>query len=289
MKNQTIYHKELRLRWYRLVEAEKQPVKEVCRLYGLPRKTYYKWHKIDHGLARIDYHNREAQRSTKLTSEIRLFIEKTKKKTNYGPLKMKLAVKREFNLDVSTTIIYRYYKRKYLIRRPQKKLSWYQPMKEKLIISKLGEGVQMDVKYVYENGRRQYQFSVFDPYTELYHFTVFDTRESKNAIIAFQNAEQYFGFKILSIQTDNGSEFRGDFHIWLTKIWIPHYFIPKHSPYWNAQVERVHKTIDDEYYLNPYRVWKTPTEWLAYYNEERIHLTLNGLTPREKVAQCVTP
>jgi len=112
-----------------------------------------------------------------------------------------------------------------------------------------GQGVQMDVKYV---------------------------------------AEKYFDFKIMSIQTDNGGEFRGDFHNWLNKQNIPHYFIPKKSPYWNAQVERVHKTIDDEYYQNPIRIWKTPYEWLEYYNFERIHLTLNGLTPQEKYLQSVT-
>ena len=143
-------------------------------------------------------------------------------------------------------------------------------------------------KYVYEEGMRKYQFSVFDPYTKKYHFTIFGTRESKNAIYAFRLAQKYFGFKILSIQTDNGSEFRGCFHDWLTEINIPHYFIPKKSPYWNANVERVHRTIDDEYYHNPFRTWRTVYEWLHYYNFERIHLSLGGLTPQEKVLQSVT-
>jgi transposase InsO family protein len=53
-------------------------------------------------------------------------------------------------------------------------------------------------------------------------------------------------------------------------------------------VERIHKTIDNEYYQNPDRVWKTLTDWLRYYNEERIHMTLGGITPREKTLQCVT-
>jgi hypothetical protein len=216
-------------------------------------------------------------------------MEVTKRQTNYGPAKMRLAIHRRFGLVVSTTIIYRYYRRKKLIRRPQKKLPWYDPMKEKLLITKRGEGVQMDVKYVYEGGKRKYQFSVFDPFTELLHFTVFSTRESKNVVIALRAAQMYFGFTILSVQTDNGSEFRGDFHQWLTARNIPHYFIPKKSPWWNAQVERVHKTIDDEYYQNPDRPWKTAIAWLQYYNEERLHLTLDGLTPREKSLQSVTP
>ncbi len=101
-------------------------------------------------------------------------------------------------------------------------------------------------------------------------------------------AEKYFGFKISSVQTDNGSEFRGVFHYWLEKKNTPHYFIPKGSPYWNGKVERVHRTIDEEYYHNPYRIWKTPYEWLYYYNFERIHLSLNGLTPQEKHLENTT-
>lgn len=282
------YEREQRFRWYLQVDKYHKPVKETCRIFGISRKTYYKWRTRDYGKRGNIYAPAKNQPNLKLTYEVRLFIEKEKLKTNYGPLKMKLWVKRKLGLDLSTTIIYRYYRKKKLIRKPQKKLPWYEPMKSHLIVKNKGEGVQLDVKYVYEEGLRKYQFSVLDPFTEKHHFTVCLTKESKNAIIAFKRAERYFGFKILSVQTDNGSEFRGCFHDWLTKRNIPHYFIPKKSPYWNAQVERVHKTIDDEYYLNPYRVWKTPYEWLHYYNFERIHLTLNGLTPQEKLLQSVT-
>ena len=112
---------------------------------------------------------------------------------------------------------------------------------------------------------------------------IFETKESKNSIAAFTEAEKYFGFSIVSVQTDNGSEARGEFHTWLTGKQILHYFIPKKSPWWNCNVERVHKTIDDEYYHNPFRIWTTPDQWLEYYNTERIHLSLGDLTPREKL------
>lgn len=112
---------------------------------------------------------------------------------------------------------------------------------------------------------------------------IFSTKESKNSITAFLRAQKYFGFAICSVQTDNGSEARGIFHTWLTKRNIPHYFIPKKSPWWNAHVERVHRTIDDEYYLNPKRIWVTPYDWLNYYNTERLHMALGDLTPFEKL------
>lgn len=278
------YDRGDRNKWYAQVEIKHKSVKEVCEIFGISRKCYYKWRLIDRSfrLKRVDL-PKQNQPKLKLTKEVKDFIYFVKLKTNYGPEKMKRYVKKKLKVKLSTTIIYRFYVKKKLIRRPQKKQLWYQPMKQKLSINKPGQGVQMDVKYVYERSRRKYKFSVFDPYTKLYFFMIFNTKESKKSIAAFLKAEEYFGFRIISVQTDNGSEARGEFHQWLTEQDIPHYFIPKKSPWWNANVERVHRTIDDEYYQNPMRVWTSPYQWLEYYNTERIHLSLNDLTPREKL------
>jgi transposase-like protein len=283
------YPREERNKWYAQVEIKHRSVKEVCEIFGISRQCYYEWHRIDRAFRRQYRTDLPAknQPNTKLTGEVQDFIYATKLKTNYGPEKMRREVKKKLKLTVSTTIIYRFYVKKKLIRKPQKKLPWYQPMKQKLTIRGPGEGVQMDVKYVYESGKRRYKFSVFDPFTKLYYFTVCTTKESKNSIAAFLAAQRYFGLTIQSVQTDNGSEARGEFHTWLTRNAIPHYFIPKRSPWWNANVERVHRTIDDEYYYNPLRVWQTVYEWLEYYNAERLHLSLGDLTPREKL-QSVT-
>lgn len=194
-------------------------------------------------------------------------------------------VYREKGIKLSSTVIYRFYRKKNLIRKPQKRYPWYSTMKERLIILKPGQGVQLDIKYVYEIGVRQYQFSVFDPYTCKYFLKRFNTKHSVNASQTHKAAEEFFGFKILSAQTDNGSEFRGDYHQWLVIKGIPHYFIPKKSPWWNSQVERTHRTVDEEYYHNPYRVWKSVYEWLHYYNFERIHLSIGNITPQERLEQ----
>lgn len=282
------YDKTQRSQWYLQVGKGHKTVIDVCQMFGISRKTYYKWYDKDHGFGGNNHLVWEEQRATKLTYEVKCFIEETKRKFNYGPRKMVWAVKRKFDIKVSSTIIYRYFRKKHLIRKPQRRLPWYEPLKEHIIVVKPGQAVQMDIKYVYQNARREYQFSVFDPFTEKYHFTILPTKESKNAIVALNNAEKYFGFKIESIQTDNGSEFRGLFHDWLTQNNVPHYFIPKSSPYWNAQVERVHRTVDDEYYHNPLRIWTTVYDWLEFYNFERLHETLNGITPHEKYLQSVT-
>lgn len=282
------YPKELRFQWYKWVNQYHYSVKKTCRLFGIPRKTYYYWRKKDYGLASKQYSSKRSHPHKKLTPGVKAFIENQKLITNYGPLKMSMLVEKELGLYVSPSLIYRFYRKKKLIRKPQKRIPWYQPIKERVKIAKPGEGVQVDVKYVYgKKGIRRYQFSVLDVFTKKYFFAVFNTKESKNAIKTHKRAEKYFGFKINSVQSDNGSEFRGKYHNWLTRKRITHYFIPKSSPNWNPHVERIHKTIDDEFYQNPYRVWKTPYQWLRYYNFERIHLSLDGLTPQEKL-ECVT-
>lgn len=282
------YVRSQRFQWYKLVWQNHRSVSEVCRLFGIARKTYYYWQARDYGLNGNQYRPSQLQPNLKLTYEMRRFIEHHKLTSNYGPLKMKLLIQKELGLNLSTTIIYRYFRKKKLIHCPQRRLPWYQPMTEKILVTQAGQAVQMDVKYVYDQDQRKFQFSVFDPFTKKYYFHAYPKKESSNAIKVFKQAQSYFGFNILSIQSDNGSEFRGEFHRWLTNQQIPHYFIPKKSPWWNANVERVHKTIDDEYYHNPYRLWKTSYKWLHYYNFQRIHLSLNGLTPQEKYLQTVT-
>jgi transposase InsO family protein len=219
-----------------------------------------------------------------------MLIEKEKRLTNYGPLKMKLLLKRRLDLDVSTTIIYRYYIRRKLIRRPQKNLPWYKPLKNPVIPTCPGMVVQVDTKYVWVNNVRKYQRTFVDIYTGFHHAVIVDSLEARATIIAFEEAERVFPFKILGVQNDNGSENRGVFHQYLGERGIAHYFIPKSSPNWDGAVERAHGVIDQEFYLNPERPWKTLAAYLHWYNYERIHLGkyLNGLIPIEKYTQYIS-
>jgi len=281
-KQHPSYPAKVRQKWYFLVDKAGKTVDDVCDLYFISRKTYYKWKKIDQGDR--EYISKKEHPGTKLKGEIREFAVKEKLRINYGPKKMKLLLKRRFGIDVSTTAIYKLYKKKGLIRRPQKKLPWYTPLKEAIIPKKPGDVVQMDAKYVWEDALRTYQRTFIDIYTGTQFATITNTMTSEDTVNAFLEAEQYFPFKILGIQTDNGSENRGDFHQHLGQKGIAHYFIPKSSPTWDGAVERAHGVIDQEFYLNPTRPWKTLGEYIRFYNYERIHLGkyLNGMIPVEK-------
>jgi putative transposase len=283
-KNQRCsYEVKVRQKWYFLVEKTGKTVGEVCDLYFISRKTYYKWRKKD--LGSRSHLSKKEHPNTKIKGEVKIFICEEKTRINYGPLKMKLLIKRRFGINISTTAIYKFYKKKNLIFRPQKKMQYYAPIKEAVIPKVPGDVIQMDAKYVWKDNIRKYQRTFIDIYTGIQFASVTSTMTAEDTINTFIEAEKYFKFKILGIQTDNGSENRGDFHKYLVEKGIAHYFIPKSSPTWDGAVERAHGVIDQEYYLNPRRTWKSLEEYLHFYNYERIHLGkyLKGMIPIEKL------
>lgn len=73
-------------------------------------------------------------------------------------------------------------------------------MRQALTIAKPGQGVQLDVKYVYPQGRRQYQFSALDHYSKKYHFSIFDAKDSNHAILALRaSGEIFWIYRLLGV------------------------------------------------------------------------------------------
>lgn len=277
--------REIRFRWYLQADKYHKSVKEVCEIFGISRKTYYKWRKKDYGYGSSTYISKKDHPNLKLTPHIRLAIYNTKIQYGYGPKKMQKYLKENHNLDVSKTVIYRFYRRRHLIKKPQRKLPWYKPMKQPYLSLKPGENVQFDVKYVPSiKGKWNYQFRLMDTFTNMQFAIDLSEKTSRSTIYAFKKAVQYFPFTITGIQTDNGGEFRGLFAIYLKSLNIPQRFIPKRSAPWNGKVERANRSVDDEYYLNEHKPWKNIREYTDWYNYERYHdgKGMNLLTPYQK-------
>lgn len=207
----------LRDRWYYQVDRQQRSVKEVCEIFGVSRKTYYQWRARDLG-PKQGYSARLAHPHLKLTPEVRTFIEKEKLRTNYGPLKMKFLVKRELKIDLSTTLIYRFYQRKNLIRKKQKKLPWYQPIKERIFTSKPGENVEFDVQYLWQS-KFIYRFRLVDEFSRMQFFADSGSKDSQSAVRIFEQAQKYFPFQSwasrLTMALNSGASFINTF--WRTR------------------------------------------------------------------------
>ena len=99
----------MRQKWYFMVEKVGKTVDEVCTLYFIPRKTYYKWRAKDQGSR--EYQEKNVHPHTKIKGDIKIFIVEQKLRLNYGPRKMQLLVGRRFGVMISTTAIYKFYKK----------------------------------------------------------------------------------------------------------------------------------------------------------------------------------
>src|SRR3989344_5442306 len=95
-KQQAAYPAKVRQKWYFLVEKAGKTVDEVCSLYLISRKTYYKWKAVDH--ADRSYVSKKEHPETKIKGEVRICISEEKLRLNYGPKKMRFLVKRRFGV-----------------------------------------------------------------------------------------------------------------------------------------------------------------------------------------------
>ena len=100
----------------------------------------------------------------------------------------------------------------------------------------------------------------------------------------------FYPSKILSIQTDNGSEFLGMFEEHLTKKGIKHYFTYPRYPRINGVIERFNRTLQEEFVdpnlnliHNQEEFNKRLADYLIFYNTKRVHQSLDYETPMDYI------
>lgn len=152
-----------------------------------------------------------------------------------------------------------------------------------------GELVQVDVKYL--EGRRRFQYTAIDVVSKWRFAKVYIKFNQENSI-DFVNKliikARRKGIDIKRIQTDNGSEFQGEFVTHLTTKDIRHQYTWIHTPNQNGCVERSHRTDEEEFYreedtkdMSLEELNQALDEWINYYNTKRLHFSLNFDTPEE--------
>lgn len=149
-----------------------------------------------------------------------------------------------------------------------------------------GDMVQMDTKHITTiGGRKFYQFTAIDVLGKKRVLRVYSSLSSRNGVYFLQECINNFDFEIKNIQTDNGSEFLGEFDKMCKKLNIPHYFIYPRHPKQNTYVETSHSADEKEFYRqgNVSPLLETMQlkiiEWQNIWNKIRPHESLNYLTP----------
>lgn len=172
-------------------------------------------------------------------------------------------------------------------------------------VSYPGEKVQIDIKYVPReclkfdsHGIRYYQITALDEYSRKRHCQIVDEKSVTHTANFVLTLEKNLGFKIKTIQTDNGREFVNDpevttketiFQKNLKELGIRYKNIRPYSPWQNGKVERSHREDQRQFYSK--REFRSVEDMLKQhkrYMSRRNNIArkiLNFLNPNQVVEQ----
>lgn len=287
-----------RLKWFDFYFSHGENASLTCRHFGIAPKVFYYWKRRfnPYRIENLESRPRRPKnfRKSKIPSDVISLVIKLRKE-NPGWSKYKLAVilKRDHKITYSASTIGRTIKKYGLIdmkvSKRRKKASLNPKLRAKGTKYKYpGSHVEIDTKHVYIlPGIRIYQFTAVDSVTKQRIIRVYSAASSRQAKVFLEDVVKSFPFKIINIQTDNGSEFAGEFKLACRRLGIHHCFIYPYSPDMNALVERSHRTDEEEFYLqgncaeNLEEQRKLVKDWEIKYNNYRPHQSLGYLTPNE--------
>ncbi len=151
--------------------------------------------------------------------------------------------------------------------------------------------IEMDSVIVWANGIGLRLLTIMDIVTKVAYAKRVKSGAAIHTIEALREFESQYEIPIHTVQTDNGSEFLGDFHEYLEQRKTTHLFTYPRSPRINGAIERFNRTIQEEcvercdWQTNPDKGDASLTRYLNWYNTTRPHTALNYLTPQKYAAQ----
>ena len=280
-------------------------IAQVARRYGCFRSTIYRWLKKYEMMLR-DY---EISCSTRHLPTISSKPKTSPRSLNNELVEQIIAIRietrrcaeivwmeaRSRGINVSLSSVRRIIKRAHL-ERAKSKWHRYRKFTKRPHADYPGALVEVDTVHFYHpiTKERKYATSVVDVYSRMAFVYFHDTMQQYHSIKAVLLARSKFGFKFDTVQTDNGSEFGKKFQDEIMRRDMKWRHIRVRRPNDNAHVERFNRTLREECLGNyiPSRETLEETQerteqYLDFYNNKRLHLGIQFMTPRQKCSQGV--
>jgi transposase InsO family protein len=289
-----------RLAWMDFYRACGGNAALTCRHFAIARSTFYRWHsRFDpDDVTSLEDRSCAPLSRRKPTTPLQIvdaILRLRDERPAWSKYKLSVVLARDRGICVSASTVGRVLKRHGRIdvkasrrRTRAAGASRARRRPKGLVHTAAGQLVQIDTKHLnLPWNEKRYHFEAIDLATRMKVSGVAKTASSRSAEAFLHRALSGFPFPVLAIQTDNGSEFGHLFERSCEAAGIPHYLSYPRCPKQNAWVERVIRTMQDEYYL----YHEIPVEladhaemlaWLDRdYNEVRPHQSLGYLTPLE--------
>jgi len=181
--------------------------------------------------------------------------------------------------------------------------------KRKIIKEKAGELGHIDSHYlnkgiVHNDNKRYYLVCLIDSCTRIAWAEVVEDLKSLTVMFALLKClnilSDHYQIKFKEVLTDNGPEFgkkesskkrEHPFERMLMEIGIKHRYIKPYRPQTNGKVERFWRTIEEDlleetYFESIDHLKEELLQYLYYYNHERPHQGINGLSPVGFAKNC---
>jgi transposase InsO family protein len=159
-----------------------------------------------------------------------------------------------------------------------------------------GELLHIDLKYLpaLRNARNDFEFAAIDDFSREAVVTIATEQTSAAAATFLEHVLATLPYRVEAVLTDNAFAFtmRHAHHAdRLTRFQqvcaahdIRHYLLRPYAPQSNGKVERFFRTVDDECLLvRPLFTFgarsRAVADFVWYYNHQRPHLSLGGMTP----------
>ena len=145
--------------------------------------------------------------------------------------------------------------------------------------------IEMDTLHLWVLGRKHYFVTVLDVVTRFAWVKLAKGPSSRQTTFALKQFTEEYRYPIRVVQTDNGSEFLGEFDRYLEKLAIKHEFIYPRSPKINGFIERFNRTFKEEFLykheldISEAKFNEKLTQYLIWYNTKRPHQSLNMRPP----------
>jgi transposase InsO family protein len=262
----------------------------LSRVSGVPREVLGRWWQRYEaaGTAGLAPHSRRPHRSP---TRIAAWVERTilaKRQAQLGPARIALAV------PASASTAYRV-----LVRHGRQQLHPAPPrVIHRYEKSRPGELVHVDLKYLPAlEDRAEFAFAAVDDFSREAVVWIAAARTTRSATCFLERVLAALPYPVEAVMTDNDLAFTMRFAHYrhrLTRfeqacrsLGIAHRLLRPHAPESNGKVERFIKTVDDECYAvhRPRTCAARVTvvdRFVEYYNYERPHLSLEGLTPVQR-------
>ena len=211
---------------------ESKNASSTCRYYGISRKTFYKWlqrynESGEMGLA--DRSKRPVISPRATSKEVVTKVLYLRQTYHFGAGRVVNYLKRYHQISISSSTVQSILKKHDLNRLPGNKkkyersnVQWRRYEKKQP-----GHRIQVDVKFLERipgQNKRLYQFTAIDDCTRIRVLKIYDKCNQKTALAFMTDVINKLPFRILVVQTDNGSEFQSNFHWLLEDKEIQHVF-----------------------------------------------------------------